>query len=34
MQNWVGGSDHSPRGALHVPPVPERVEELMDDLIS
>lgn len=34
MQNWIGGSDHSPRGALHVPPAPERVEELMDDLIA
>ncbi|MGO2683556.1 MAG: Fic family protein [Microbacterium sp.] len=33
MQNWIGGSDHSPRGALHVPPTPERVEELMADLI-
>jgi Fic family protein len=33
MQNWIGGSDHSPRGALHVPPAPERVEALMDDLI-
>ncbi|MGX1695363.1 Fic family protein [Microbacterium keratanolyticum] len=34
MQNWIGGSDHSPRDALHVPPAPERVEGLMDDLIS
>lgn len=34
MQNWIGGSDHSPRGALHVPPVPERVPDLMDDLID
>jgi len=34
MQNWIGGSDHSPRGALHVPPAPGRVEELMDDPIS
>lgn len=34
MQNWIGGSDHSPRGALHVPPAPGRVPELMDDLIS
>ena len=24
MQNWVGGSDYSPRDALHVPPAPER----------
>ncbi|MDX2376754.1 Fic family protein [Microbacterium sp. LRZ72] len=34
MQNWIGGSDHSPRGALHVPPSPERVPTLMDDLIA
>ncbi|QNO38726.1 Fic family protein [Protaetiibacter sp. SSC-01] len=32
-QNWIGGSDYSPRGALHVPPVPERVEALLADLI-
>jgi len=32
-QNWIGGSDHSPRGALHVPPVPERVDALLNDLI-
>lgn len=34
MQNWIGGSDHSPRGALHVPPAPERVDGLMADLIG
>lgn len=34
MQNWIGGSDHSPRGALYVPPVPERVEGLMADLVA
>ena len=34
MQNWVGGSDHSPRDALHVPPAPERVPALMTDLIA
>lgn len=33
MQNWIGGSDHSPRDALHVPPAPERVAALMADLI-
>jgi Fic family protein len=22
MQNWIGGSDHSPRGAVHIPPPP------------
>lgn len=34
MQNWIGGSDYSPRDALHVPPAPERVSDLMDDLID
>lgn len=34
MQNWIGGSDYSPRDALHVPPAPERVAALMDDLLS
>ncbi|RLP76457.1 Fic family protein [Mycetocola tolaasinivorans] len=33
MQNWIGGSDFAPRDALHVPPVPGRVEGLMEDLI-
>ncbi|MFS0892940.1 Fic family protein [Microbacterium sp. 179-I 3D3 NHS] len=33
MQNWIGGSDHAPREALHVPPAPSRVPALMDDLI-
>lgn len=34
MQNWIGGSDHSPRNALYVPPPPDLVEELMGDLIT
>jgi len=34
MQNWIGGSDYSPRDALHVPPAPERVPELMRDLVD
>lgn len=34
MQNWIGGSDHSPRGAIYVPPPPESVPELMDDLLT
>ncbi|MCU1404008.1 MAG: Fic family protein [Glaciihabitans sp.] len=33
-QNWIGGSDYSPRGALHVPPAPARVAELMQDLVA
>lgn len=34
VQNWIGGSHRSPRGAAHVPPVPGRVPGLMDDLIA
>lgn len=34
MQNWIGGSQHSPRGALYVPPPPEEVPALLDDLIA
>ncbi|WP_454049889.1 Fic family protein [Cellulomonas sp. Marseille-Q8402] len=34
VQNWIGGSNRSPRGAVHVPPVPGRVPGLMDDLIA
>lgn len=33
MQNWIGGSDFSPRGALFVPPPPETLATYMDDLI-
>lgn len=32
QQNWIGGSDHSPRGALYVPPPPESVPEYLADL--
>lgn len=34
VQNWIGGPDHSPRGALHVPPPPQEVQQLMDDVIA
>jgi Fic family protein len=34
MQNWIGGSDHSPRNALYVPPPPDLVEPLMGDLVT
>jgi Fic family protein len=34
VQNWVGGSDHSPREALYVPPPPDLVPQLMDDLLA
>ncbi|MDQ6526028.1 Fic family protein [Nocardioides sp. LHD-245] len=33
MQNWIGGSNHSPRGALYVPPPAALVEPLMADLV-
>ncbi len=33
IQNWIGGSDHSPLGAIFVPPPPENVESLMKDLL-
>lgn len=33
-QNWVGGSDWSPLGALHVPPPPETVSAYLDDLLA
>ena len=31
-QNWIGGSDFSPIGAAFVPPPPDHVRELLDDL--
>ena len=34
MQNWIGGSDYSPRGALYVPPPPATVQGYMDDLLA
>lgn len=34
MQNWISGSDHSPRNAAYVPPPADQVEQLMGDLIS
>lgn len=34
IQNWIEGSDHSPLGASYVPPVPEAVSGLMDDLFA
>ena len=34
MQNWIGGSDYSPRNALYVPPPPETVEDYMEDLVA
>ena len=34
MQNWIGGSDYSPRNALYVPPPPETVDDYVDDLVA
>jgi Fic family protein len=34
VQNWIGGSDFSPRGALYIPPPPETVPGYMADLIT
>ena len=33
VQNWIGGSDYSPRGALHVPPPADEIAADVDDLI-
>jgi Fic family protein len=33
VQNWIGGSDFSPRGALYIPPPPETMQGYMNDLI-
>lgn len=34
VQNWIGGSDHSPRGALYVPPPPDTVAAYMADVLA
>jgi Fic family protein len=31
-QNWIGGNDRNPVGATFVPPPPERVQPVLDDL--
>ena len=31
-QNWIGGNDHNPCGADFVPPPPEHLDSLLDDL--
>lgn len=31
-QNWIGGNDYNPCGAAFVPPPPEHVAELLEDL--
>lgn len=34
VQNWIGGSDYTPRGAVHVPPPWEAVPKYMEDLLA
>ncbi len=34
VQNWIGGSDYSPRGALFVPPPPDTVMPYLEDLFA
>lgn len=34
VQNWIGGSDHHPLDADFVPPAPEEVGHLMQDLVD
>jgi Fic family protein len=33
-QNWIGGSDYNPCSAAFVPPPPEQVESLLEDLCA
>jgi Fic family protein len=33
-QNWIGGNDYNPCSAAFVPPPPEFVEELLEDLVG
>jgi Fic family protein len=34
VENWIGGSDYSPRNALYVPPPPDAVAGYVDDLLG
>ncbi len=34
VQNWIGGNDHHPLEAQFVPPPPDRVPDLMADLVD
>jgi Fic family protein len=34
QQNWIGGRHDSPRGAAYVPPPPEEVPALLEDLVA
>jgi Fic family protein len=33
-QNWIGGNDYNPCGAAFVPPPPDYVDRLLDDLVA
>lgn len=33
-QNWIGGNDYNPVGATYVPPPPEHLGELLEDLCA
>ncbi|WP_375002918.1 Fic family protein [Aeromicrobium sp. CTD01-1L150] len=33
-QNWIGGSDYTPRNALYVPPPPDTVDAYLEDLFA
>jgi Fic family protein len=33
-QNWIGGNDYNPVGAAYVPPPPEHVRPLLEDLCA
>jgi Fic family protein len=33
-QNWIGGNDHNPCGATFVPPPPDELARLLDDLCA
>lgn len=34
QQNWIGGSSYNPCSAAFIPPPPDRVPELVDDLVA
>lgn len=34
VQNWIGGSNYSPLGAMHVPPPPDTVPAYLEDLFA
>jgi Fic family protein len=33
-QNWIGGGSFGPRDALYIPPPPEEVQDLLEDLVG